>query len=423
MLVAHKGVLDLATDRSDPRDMEPSSNRLLRLAVATGLASIGLAAGGTGGALLATQLAGTDSIAGVPFALVVGGSAGGALLISWLTPRTGRPIALAAGYLTGVLGAATVVIGAMTAQLALVLAGSLLLGPANASVFLSRYGGADLAGEANRGRGMGAILFATAFGAVLAPNLLAPSGAVADALGLTPVVGLYLVSIAVFGAAGILLFRRAAPRPVPEASTETPERGPRASYAGLLVLATANLAMVGIMAVVPVHLEHHGHHLSVIGLVISIHVAGMFAPSPVTGWLSDRIGPQPLVAVAAALYLAAGTWGALASETDVRAITGFLLVLGVAWNVAVVSGSALLTAGLPAAARPSAEASGEVAMGLAAAAGATGLGISGATAGWAPTLAIGGVIGALAILAVLRRQHAPTTPADAPEPVARHAPT
>jgi MFS family permease len=130
-------------------------------------------------------------------------------------------------------------------------------------------------------------------------------------------------------------------------------------------------------------------------------VPGMFAPSSLTGWLSDRIGAQRVAVAAGVLYLVTGVWGGVAPEPDVWAVTGFLLILGVAWNMAIVSGSALLPAGLTAAVRPSAEAAGEVAMGLAAAGVATGLGITGAIAGWAPTMAIGGLIGSLVLAAVL----------------------
>lgn len=388
---------------------------LLRLVIATGLASVGLAAGGTGGALLATELAGSTSVAGLPFGLLVAGSAGGAVLISWLTPRTGRAAALAVGYLTGAMGALIVIVGALAALLPLVFVGSVLLGPANASVFLSRYGGADLADDAHRGRGLGLLLFATAVGAVAAPNLLAPSGDVAGALGLSPLAGLYVVSVVVFGAAGILLLIR---RRRPTASGPTHAalpalRGVDAriggpSVGGIIVLGAANMAMVGVMAVAPVHLAAHGQHLGSIGLIISVHVAAMLAPSPLTGWLSDRLGPVRVSVAAGVVLLAAGAWGALADEADVWAITGFLLTLGLGWNLAVVAGSAMLTAGLPNGSRQGAEAAGEVAMGLAAAIGAMAAGLLASAAGWPAVAIAGGIVGVLAAAGALSSQPRPT---------------
>ena len=368
---------------------------LLRIAIATGLASIGLAAGGTGGALLATELAGNESVAGLPFGAVVAGSALGAVLVSRLTLHIGRARALAVGYGIGVMGGATVIVGALASSMGLLLLGSLLLGPANASVFLARYAGADLADPSHRGRGLGAILFATALGAVLAPNLLGPSGAVAEIIGLSPFVGLYLVALGAFGLGAVILapvnFVRG-----PVVRTSGAWTG--SSLVGLVVLGAANMAMVGVMAVAPVHLTMHGHDLGFIGLTISIHVAGMLAPSPITGWLSDRIGAGMVAAAGAILLAAAGIWGATAEPSSAAQITGFLLTLGLGWNLAVVAGSSLLTAGLPAHVRPRAEAAGEVTMGLAAAVGATGAGLLASAAGWPVMMMAGGIIGAIVLV-------------------------
>ncbi|MGH2380111.1 MAG: MFS transporter [Candidatus Limnocylindria bacterium] len=383
---------------------------LLRLALATGLASVGLAAGGTGGALLATELAGTEAVAGIPFGLVVIGSAAGAVLLSQLTTRIGRARALAAGYLVGVAGAVLVIGAAMVESVALVLAGSLLLGPANAAVFLARYAGADLADEVRRGRAMGTVLFAAALGAILAPNLLGPSGAAARAIGLSPYSGLHLVAIAAFGVGAATLFgggRQTAGRGQPSSSAAGPTPS---SASGLLVLGAANAAMVGLMAVAPVHLTHSGHSLEFVGLVISIHVAGMLVPSPLTGWLTDRLGPGLVAAAGAVMLLGAGGWAAIGDQADAWTVTGYLVILGLGWNLAVVSGSTMLTAGLSPAHRPRAEAAGEVAMGIAAGLAAGSAGVVAAAAGW-PPLAIGvglaGVGAALGLRYGTRRDSAP----------------
>jgi MFS family permease len=374
------------------------SPQLLRIAVATGLASVGLAAGGTGGALLATELAADESVAGMPFGAVVAGSAAGAVLVSRLTPRVGRGRALAVGYGIGVVGAGVVILAAVSSSLALVLVGSLLLGPANSSVFLARYAGADLAGTGRRGRGLGAILIATALGAVLAPNLLGPSGAVAEMLALSAYTGLYLVSLVAFGLGALCL---ASGGRAPASVVQVAAPVSQTSLIGLVVLGAANLTMVGIMAVAPVHLTTHGHDLGFVGLVISIHVAGMLGPSPLTGWLVDRIGPGSVAAGGAALLLGAGLAGALAQPASALQATTFLLALGLGWNLAVVAGSALLTADLPEAARPRLEAAGEVAMGLAAAVGATGAGVVASAAGWGTMTLVGGVMGVLAAAGLL----------------------
>ena len=121
---------------------------------------------------------------GLPFSMVVAGSAAGALLISKMTPSLGRRRALAVGYLIGVVGAAMVIVAGSAANVPLALAGSVLLGPANAAVFLSRYAGADLVAVHQRGRALGTILSAAAVGAVIGPNLLGPADRVTRSIGL-----------------------------------------------------------------------------------------------------------------------------------------------------------------------------------------------------------------------------------------------
>ena len=77
------------------------------------LGGAGLAAGVTVGALLAEQMLGTDSLAGLPTALVTLGSALTAYVVGWVTQRRGRRFGLAAGFTAGALGAAGVASGAL----------------------------------------------------------------------------------------------------------------------------------------------------------------------------------------------------------------------------------------------------------------------------------------------------------------------
>lgn len=187
---------------------------LLLLAAATAVGAMGLAAGGSAGALLAEDITGSTTWAGVPLGVLVLGSAAGALLISRHARHAGRGAGLVLGYGIGAAGAVMVVAAAAIDDLALLLAGSAALGTANAAIFLTRYAGADLGGDSGRGRALGVVFFATALGAVASPNLLGPSGDLAEGLGLARLSGLYLVAFVAFGAAGTLLAalpRRALP--------------------------------------------------------------------------------------------------------------------------------------------------------------------------------------------------------------------
>jgi MFS family permease len=358
---------------------------LFLLAVATAIGSTGLAAGGTAGALLGAELAGTEA-AGLPLGVLVVGSAGAALLVSRQASSVGRGQSLALGYLVGLIGAALVVAAAVAHSFAALLLGSTLLGAGNVAVFLARYAAADVSAEAARGRALGSVFFAAAVGSVFAPNLLGPSGTLAGALNLPPLTGLYLVAIVCFAIAALLLIvashprvaylgsgaallregeRTTVPRHAIDAGLQT-----RAARMSLLVLAATNLVMVAIMAIVPVHLVAHGHGLGLVGIVVGIHVAGMFVPSPLSGWAADRVGSTTVAGIGFVLLLASGMTGALVDTGSAGWMSAMLVLLGVGWNFGVVGGSTMLAASVSAPLRPHAEGIGEVAMGLAAGAGA-----------------------------------------------------
>jgi MFS family permease len=106
----------------------------------------------------------------------------------------------------------------------------------------------------------------------------------------------------------------------------------------LLVLAIVNLAMVGVMAVAPVHLHHQGAAMGTIGLLVGAHIAAMYLPSPVTGWLADRFGARVVAGVGALLLLAAGAVTAVAGSGRLGVIVA-LGLLGVGWNAGLIGGS------------------------------------------------------------------------------------
>jgi MFS family permease len=396
------------------------------LAAATAIGAVGLAAGGSAGALLAEDMTGSTAWAGVPLGVLVVGSAVSALLISRRTSKAGRGSGLALGYAVGVGGAAIVVLAAVLDDFFLLLLGSAALGASNAAIFLTRYAAADLGGEAGRGRALGVVFFGTALGAVVSPNLLGPSGDVAGALGLDELTGLYLVAGVAFAIAGLMLAalpRRALPlADSRQVSREETRAGLRSARVGLLVLGGTNLVMVGVMAIAPIHLTEHGHGLGFVGVVISIHVLCMFLPSPLTGWLADRAGPATVVVIGAVLLAAAGVTGAAFDMTDGATMTWMLALLGLGWNAGIVGGSTMLAASVPAALRPQTEGIGEVAMGLAAGAGAPAAGLIVAFGDFT-ALSIAGAVGGVLVLGALllgdRGGSAPTAATTAPGAPAR----
>jgi MFS family permease len=388
----------------------PEARRLLLLAAATAVGASGLAAGGTASALLAAKLAGSDRSAGLGPGVVVVGSAVAAVLLSRLSRRVGRGRSLAVGYLGGSVGAAVVVVSASTGSFGGLLAGCALCGVANAAVFLSRYAAAEQTRGVGVGRALGVVFLATAVGAAASPALLRPSAVVAETIGLPRLSGMFVIAGVVFALAGALV-ARAAPgeielrrRPrVRAAPLGLEVVGVPDARLAVAALGVSNLVMVGVMAIAPVRMTEHGMGLGLVGLLISGHVAAMFLPSPVSGWIGDRFGPAATISLGLLLFVAAAGYGAIAPADSAAGIMPALAVLGVGWNFGVVGGSALLISVVPDGDRLDAEAIGEVVMAVAAAVAAPiaglvvaleGLGAVWAAAAAVALVALAGLCGA-----------------------------
>ena len=107
--------------------------------------------------------------------------------------------------------------------------------------------------------------------------------------------------------------------------------------------AVGHVVMVGVMSMTPVHIRGAGHGaemtLRIVGIVISVHVAGMYAFSPVMGWLSDRWGKGRVIIVGVALLLAACLVAGTAGHDSTRLVIGLMLLgllglVGVAYAAA-----------------------------------------------------------------------------------------
>lgn len=409
----------------------PIRRRLLRVLVAAQvLGGLGQAAGGAAGALLARDVAGTDAAAGLPLSLLVAGSALAAIPISGLSRSAGRRPGLATALLAGAGGATLCVLAGAIDSLPLLLAGCLLFGAGNTAVMLARYAAADLSDPQRRARTIGMVVFATTFGAVAGPNLLEPTGAAAEVLGLPRLTGLFVLAAVAYTAAAAVLLALLRPDPLRLAAHD--ERvedawGPRPSLstlleppvvrAGLATIVTANLVMVAVMAMTPVHMRHHDHSLTLVGFVISLHIAGMFSPAPLTGRLADRLGARRVALGGCAVLLAAGVLAGAAGGSVAVLSTG-LLLLGAGWNACLIAGSALLVSAVAAGQRPRVEGVGELSMGIAAAAGGALSGPAVALASY-PALAVvaaaaAATVAPVLLVSVTRGSPAPAAPRTPP---------
>jgi MFS family permease len=416
----------MAPWQAEHPDPERLQQRTVRVLVATQV--LGGAAIGVGAAvspLLAKEiLGGDDTFAGLAFAALTFGSALAAVPLSRLMSRRGRRPGLVRGYVTATTGAAAAVIAAEIESFPLLLVGMVLMGWGTAANLLARYAGADLAAPEHRARAISTVVWATTIGAVAGPNALAPAGRLAGWLGLQSLAGPYVVALVWFAAAAAVIELLLRPDPLVVAGgLETPEAPAsrrsalaqlrlvlrdRSASSGLLAMVAATGVMVAVMTMTPLHLRDHGGSLEMVGLVMSVHVAGMFAFAPLVGSMADRRGALPTAHAATAMLVASCVLAAAPGHN--HAVIGVALtLLGLGWSMATISGAALLIEAVPSEERARTQGVADMTMGIAGGAGGTVSGIVVGSVGY-PILSLTGAVLAGAVLAALfmqRERHPP----------------
>lgn len=324
----------------------------------------GLAAGITVGALLARDMLGSTSIAGLPTFLFTLGSALAAYLVGHYSQKFGRRYGLAFGFLAGGIGAIGVVIASYLNSAILLFISLFIYGAGMSTNLQARYAGTDLAKPTQRGKAVSFALLATTLGAVAGPNLVTPTGHVADAMGLPALSGPFILAAFAYSLAGLtfLIFLRPDPFLVAKAiasatknqDIQDPQSQTEASssnkplvnrlgvFSGATVLILTHLVMVAIMTMTPIHMESHGSGLSLIGLIIGLHVAAMYLPSPITGSLVDRFGPTALVVASGITLFISGLMAAWTPGDLIIPLAIALILLGLGWNFGLISGTTIL---------------------------------------------------------------------------------
>lgn len=312
------------------------------------------------GALLAEHISGTPAWSGAAATFSTLGAATWALPLSRIAYARGRRPALAIGATMAISGAAMMILAAQTMQFWLLLVGLFTLGAGSATGLQARFAATDLP-SAKPGRDLSMVVWATTVGAVIGPNLFGPGDLIGTALGLAKMTGPFLITICAQILAGLVFWFGLRPDPLKvalqvDASKErgkrsivsalrTIRRNPRALYA-MFSIALSHMVMVSVMSMTPVHLEHHGATLTIVGFTISLHIAGMYAFSPIFGLLADKIGKVATVLLGQAILIAAlliAGFGAGAFNT----VGLGLFLLGLGWSAATVSGAALLVESVP----------------------------------------------------------------------------
>ncbi|RKF24107.1 MFS transporter [Micromonospora globbae] len=442
---------DLTASTPVRPDVAPIQRRTLRLLFGTQIVGgIGVTIGIAVGALLAERVAGT-AMAGLAQSAAVVGGAVLAVPVTRIMNGHGRRPGLAFAYLAGAVGAVLVVLATVNRSVPLLFLGMLLFGGGTTANLQARYTAVDLAEPARRGRQLSLVVWATTIGAVAAPNFAALADRTTAGWGLPPLAGPFAFSAVAFVlVAGVLLAllrpdplltaRRLAAAPAPVEAGAAPEVTPpaeavaapaprdrrgdgmraawqvvrvrAAARLGIAAVAVGHVVMVAVMSMTPVRLgESHGDAdvLRVVGIVLSLHIAGMYALSPVVGWLTDRLGRRAVILGGVALLLAACAVAGTAGHHTPRLSVG-LVLLGLGWSGTMVAGSTLLSESVPTSVRPSVQGFSDLMMGLAGAAAAAVSGFVMRAAGY-PVLTLLAAVAVVPLVALALRP----VPAGAPD--------
>ena len=328
------------------------------LATAQVLNGVGVAGTVAAGSLLVASITNSETLAGLAQTSSVLGAAALALPLARLTSRGGRRLALSVGLISGVFGSLLAIFGGSRENIYLMLTGTFLVGAASAAGYQARFAAIDLAANEKRAKQLSFVVWGSTIGAVTGPNLMEPSGNLAESFGLPRLTGPYLISAVTLALAVLViqLFLRPDPyltaakdsgaETLPRVKTKVALKhirsNARASFA-IASIAIGHIAMVAVMVMTPVHMAHVDVTLTIIGLVISVHVLGMYAFSPLVGALTDRLGRLRVIQIGVAILLSSALISGFARADDAITLGIGLFLLGLGWSCTLIAGSALLT--------------------------------------------------------------------------------
>lgn len=374
---------------------------VLTLLASQALGALGISIGVATASLLARDLSGSDEMAGLAQTSQGFGAAIASWLLARLMARSGRRAGLTTGYLLGATGAGLAVLSGVADSMLLLVLGALLIGSVNSANLAARYAATDLATNETRGRSLSLVVWATTIGAVLGPNLTGTSADLADWLGVPELTGPFVIGAGGMLLAAVVVWIRMRPDPLQVAralAVQEAERAERARpasvpapaeptairqvlrrhpvlIAAIAGLAAAHAVMTSVMVMTPLHMEHGGAELRVIGIVISVHVLGMFAFSPLVGMAADRFGRPPVMAAGGIVLLVSLVLCARAPEGNSPEIFAGLFLLGLGWSMATVAAATLVAERTPLSSRPQVQGTADLLMAAAAAGGSAASGV------------------------------------------------
>jgi MFS family permease len=400
----------LADTGVDRQELQRRTLRSLRFAQVPGQAAVaGMVAVVS---LLASDLLGSDRLAGMGSAAFTIGAAFTAIPLAAFMRRRGRRTGLVRALLIGAVGASIAATGGQLRWFPLFLLGMVAFGAGQAATLQQRYVAADLAERDEQGTSIAAIVWVGTLGAALGPLLTPLEQSAATFVGLDELVGPFVFAALFFLVAAAVVWIRLRPDPLeviggidPHAERTRLLRVVRSSWSviwasprarlGLAALAASQAAMVGVMTMTPPHMKDHGH-ADLSAFVIALHIVGMYGLAPLVGRFVDRRGAIRAIQIGAVILGGGTITTVLAGYVPVLMFLG-LFLLGLGWNFGLIGGTTLLTASVPEESRVEVQGTGDLTLSLCGAAAALGSGFVKASFGF-HLLADGAAVLAAALL-------------------------
>jgi len=355
------------------------------LASAQVLNGLGVAGTVAAGSLLVSSITDSETLAGLAQTFSVLGAAAFALPLARLTARGGRRLALSVGLLSGVIGSGFAILGGAERNIYFMLLGAFLVGSASAAGYQARFAAIDLATKESSAKQLSFVVWGSTVGAVVGPNLMDPAGGLAEKFGLPRLVGPYMISAVTLALATLVIQLFLRPDPFLtaqknlEATLGAHRKSTREALAhirsnssalfAIAAIAIGHIAMVSVMVMTPVHMKHVDVTLRIIGFVISIHVLGMYAFSPIIGSLSDKVGRVRVIQIGLILLIASTIVAGTAAADDAVQLGIGLFLLGLGWSCTLIAGSALLSESVDHEMKPASQGASDLVMNLSGAGG------------------------------------------------------
>lgn len=393
--------------------LRPISQRKVLGLLMSGQILSGLGVGITvaAGTIIITNITGNESWSGFAVTVAAIGAAISSIPLARMAARFGRRISLSIGMFVAALGATLGIYATAVGNIWLVLTAFFLLGTAQATSLQARFAATDLSLAQHRGRDLSIITWSTVIGSVAGPNMLNVGMEMGHHFGLPGMAGVFIPPLFGQVSSALIFFFLMRPDPLLQAKREwsrdtSPEiltTGPidlpaqdlvvreepsetsphtevhtsPANFVGnaqLVILAITAIAlsqwvMTSLMSMTPVHIDHHGGDITLVGITISLHIAGMYGISPLFGILTDRFGALNIIFLGQLQLVASALIIIMWSESQIL-VTVALILLGTGWSAGTVAGSAMLNQYAPSNKRVVLQGRGDSLMNLAGAFGA-----------------------------------------------------